>query len=159
MTNNSDFIGNSSVTPDIFFECLTELEKFYDKQLTDFARLAYKNRIGECRELNNSNLCKATLFCIGKHSAGGKFFPSAEKIIEYAVGSPEERISRQNQKILTPSADTEDIERVNRFFQDFRNLLKKTEKKEPSPVSGEDTENRSEINKQILEKWRQEGQI
>ena len=159
MNNNSGFIGNSSVTEDTFIQCLTELEKFYDKQLTDFARLAYKKKISECRELDNTALYKATLFCIGKHSAGGKFFPSAEKIIEYAVGTPEERVVRQNQKSLSPTTSTEDVEKVNRFFQDFRDLLGKTEKREVPLSNKEATEDRLLVNKQTLDKWRQEGKI
>lgn len=158
MISNSRIIGNSLVTEDIFFQCLTELESFYDKQLTDFAKLAYKNKIGQCRDLDNSKLYQATLFCIGKHSAGGKFFPSADKIIEYALGTPEERIARQNERALSPASSSEDIEKVNKFFQEFRNLLGKAEKKETCTSIGT-TEDRLQDNKQILEKWRQEGKI
>ena len=158
MIENPGFVGKSLVTDDILFQCLTELENFYEKQLTDFAKLAYKSKIGECAELDNDALYRATLFCIGKHSAGGRFFPSAEKIIEYALGTPEERISRQNQTVLSPVSTNQDIEKMNKFFQDFRNLLAKTENKK-IPVDNNPVENRLHDNKQIIEKWRQEGKI
>lgn len=154
------FIGDSLVTEDVFAEKLLELEQFYDKRLTDFARLAYKTKIGECRDIDNVAFIKAVLFCIGKHSAGGKFFPSADKIIEYAVGTPEERVARQNQKALPPASSGEDVERMNQFFIQLRQMLTKAEaERDPAPVNEKAIEERAKINQQVLETWKKEGEI
>lgn len=171
MGNNTNLTEN--LTYEQFSSAITELETFYNKTLTSFQKGIYWDKLTSAEEMTEESLFNAIAVCITRHPCVSNFFPSVDMLIEYALGTSEERIRRRQEQLLLLRG--EGVNPVNDFDPSiavaFRRRLnelmeKVTGKKNIATLysvagsrtpSRETLEERKARNDSILESWKNEG--
>jgi hypothetical protein len=111
---------------------IQELEDFYEKQLSDFARAVYESKIQQAG-LSQEQIQNAIANCFCKYPLQYRFFPSAEIIIQLGKDNiPLENSSAYGAVNSLPSSElrmTEEerlsnIKRINEIIRSISNSKK-----------------------------------
>jgi len=102
---------------------LQELEIFYGKEMTPFAKEVFRQRL---QKLAEEELITAVANCFCKYPAQYRFFPSADLLLELAKGSqPQENhqaylpLPSSEMKEMTAEEQAANIRKLNELIRDM----------------------------------------
>jgi hypothetical protein len=171
---NSRNLGKD-LTYEQFSSVMTELEAFYNKTLTSFQKGIYWDKLTSAEEMTEESLFNAIAVCITRHPCAGNFFPSVDMLIEYALGTNEERIRRRQEKLLSLKGESKNLGFSSYFDTSNAAAFKKRLNELMEKITGnrnittlyavdgsriplrETVEERKARNDSILESWQNEG--